>query len=519
MSSLSSVHAEKDVQDQLLNARKCRRKPGEVPYPFEHNNGMVDFDIWEHMFFVNCFHRLTMHPFERPPKVVLDLGCGGGYWALEAAKQWTSSTIIGYDITDVQPKLHDLPHHRHLADRVKWVHGNLLDGLPFLESQFDFVRIAYLGLGVPEDEWQFVLEEISRVMKPGAILEVLEEDLIFPCTTVPSEPPRSPTMHLDLSLFDFSSPTSSLELPSSISDRRQPPSPLKSKLQDLGRSKTASKLQLSHTLPFIGANASFTSQSSLSGSTACIDPGAPVKKHPQDHSRIRASWDSMLSKRFLCPQLLSVLPFYLSSFFDDIKTHPPYKVPLPPNSNSIPPLRSRHSAESFRPSSRGNLDAPFDLRLSNVSHSHKTDGVSIRAMYSVKELPAPSRWSSMHLARTVNTVAACKGPISKEYEALYTADFNVTYRNSDITLRQVFERDWNSWLSDMNDRMCMRDRLGMGLAWPETPGDRPDCRKWRSDFEPQKNQASEKGPAPILHHEPNRICRSMRAFTAKKSSS
>jgi len=27
-----------------------------------------------------------------------------------------------------------------------------LDGLPFPSSQFDFVRIAYIGLGVPEDE-------------------------------------------------------------------------------------------------------------------------------------------------------------------------------------------------------------------------------------------------------------------------------------------------------------------------------------------------------------------------------
>ncbi len=32
-----------------------------------------------------------MHQFETPPVLVLDLGCGGGYWALEAAKEWTVS--------------------------------------------------------------------------------------------------------------------------------------------------------------------------------------------------------------------------------------------------------------------------------------------------------------------------------------------------------------------------------------------------------------------------------------------
>jgi hypothetical protein len=37
-----------------------------------------------------------------------------------------SSTIVGFDIANVQPNLQDLEHYRHLADRVKWAHGNLL---------------------------------------------------------------------------------------------------------------------------------------------------------------------------------------------------------------------------------------------------------------------------------------------------------------------------------------------------------------------------------------------------------
>jgi len=33
-----------------------------------------------------------------------------------------------------------------------------LDGLPFPRDHFDFVRVAGIGLGVPEDEWQSLLE-------------------------------------------------------------------------------------------------------------------------------------------------------------------------------------------------------------------------------------------------------------------------------------------------------------------------------------------------------------------------
>lgn len=36
--------------------------------------------------------------------------------------------------------------------------SNSLDGLPFPPQYFDFVRVSGLGLAIPEDEWQTVLE-------------------------------------------------------------------------------------------------------------------------------------------------------------------------------------------------------------------------------------------------------------------------------------------------------------------------------------------------------------------------
>lgn len=41
-------------------------------------------------------------------------------------------------------------------------HLKSLDGLPFPSNHFDFVRIANLGLAIPEDEWQTVLEVRRR---------------------------------------------------------------------------------------------------------------------------------------------------------------------------------------------------------------------------------------------------------------------------------------------------------------------------------------------------------------------
>lgn len=71
---------------------------------------------------------------------------------------------------------------------------NRLDGLPFPPQYFDFVRVSGLGLAIPEDEWQTVLEvnpsgltqvirsqfkqDIRRVMKVGAALEVDFQNVI-----------------------------------------------------------------------------------------------------------------------------------------------------------------------------------------------------------------------------------------------------------------------------------------------------------------------------------------------------
>lgn len=48
-------------------------------------------DNWDHIIHVHVFQRLSVHDFPRPPKRVLELGCGTGIWVIDAAKQWKVS--------------------------------------------------------------------------------------------------------------------------------------------------------------------------------------------------------------------------------------------------------------------------------------------------------------------------------------------------------------------------------------------------------------------------------------------
>ncbi|KAJ3992685.1 hypothetical protein F5050DRAFT_883474 [Lentinula boryana] len=153
-------------------------KKEEVPYPRSYDREVLDLDVWECLFYHQICESLTWHVFEVPPTKVLDIGCGTGSWILDCARAWRKCHFVGLDIVPIQPDLQQVGSAD--SHRVTWVQGNFLEGLPFPNEEFDFVHIKRISLGVPEDKWDFLFEEISRVMKPGAAFEMIEEDLMFP---------------------------------------------------------------------------------------------------------------------------------------------------------------------------------------------------------------------------------------------------------------------------------------------------------------------------------------------------
>lgn len=68
---------------------------------------------------------------------------------------------------DIAPVL--LPPMRlanNISQRMRTVQANFLDRWPFEDNSFDFVRLAFLGMGVPEQAWGQLFEEATRVLKP-----------------------------------------------------------------------------------------------------------------------------------------------------------------------------------------------------------------------------------------------------------------------------------------------------------------------------------------------------------------
>ncbi|KAJ7786481.1 hypothetical protein B0H16DRAFT_1490620 [Mycena metata] len=137
------------------------------------------------------------------PEHSLDLGCGTGAWVIDAAKQWPDCDFVGFDLVDIQIPLKTLPaEYASIAERIRWVHGNFLTNkLPFEDDEFDHVHIHAIAQGVPENKWGILFEEVSRVLRPGGVVEIMEDDVIFPLLpkwfTAPlrARPRRSTSVH------------------------------------------------------------------------------------------------------------------------------------------------------------------------------------------------------------------------------------------------------------------------------------------------------------------------------------
>ncbi|KAI8990481.1 hypothetical protein BD414DRAFT_535785 [Trametes punicea] len=168
-----------------------------APYPCSFDRDVVELQCLDNSMIVQSKGSASFIDFkDKPPKRCLDIGTGLGLWVISSAKAWPESTFVGLDMVHVQVPLQVL--QPGVAERIEWVHTNILrNKLPFDDDEFDHVHIQCLAMGIPENkvgdpliltlqsakswkQWPSVFEEIRRVMKPGATIEILEEDAIFP---------------------------------------------------------------------------------------------------------------------------------------------------------------------------------------------------------------------------------------------------------------------------------------------------------------------------------------------------
>ncbi|KAG1448640.1 hypothetical protein G6F46_011186 [Rhizopus delemar] len=82
---------------------------------------------------------------------VLDVGCGSGAWIMDMIHDYPNCTFYGCDIL-----------------------GNVVQGLPYEDSVFDFVHMRFFIFALRKEEWPIAIKELIRVTKSGGMLQLME---------------------------------------------------------------------------------------------------------------------------------------------------------------------------------------------------------------------------------------------------------------------------------------------------------------------------------------------------------
>ncbi|CEP14923.1 hypothetical protein [Parasitella parasitica] len=153
----------------ILNGRKFHNETGSV-YWFPNDDEEMDRLVGQHFALKTLFNGNIPEealqddtiPFEDGAKI-LDLGCGPGTWIMDVATEYPSSEFIGVDMCDIFPS-------NIRPANVRFQVGNILDGLAFEDNTFDMVNFRMFILAFKKEEWEPVLKEIKRVLKPGGLI-------------------------------------------------------------------------------------------------------------------------------------------------------------------------------------------------------------------------------------------------------------------------------------------------------------------------------------------------------------
>ncbi|KAF8854617.1 S-adenosyl-L-methionine-dependent methyltransferase [Acephala macrosclerotiorum] len=127
-------------------------------------------DISHHKYLLILEGKLTAAPIEKNIEVLtnsqrcLDVGTGTGIWAIDFADEHPKTTVIGTDLSPIQPDSVP-PNCRFEVDDCR-------DTWPYPPTYFDYVHIRALLGSI--DSWDDLYAQVYKHLKPGGYIEHIE---------------------------------------------------------------------------------------------------------------------------------------------------------------------------------------------------------------------------------------------------------------------------------------------------------------------------------------------------------
>ena len=115
---------------------------------------------------------------------VLDVACGAGSWAIEAAQTYPEMSLVGVDFNQRMieyARAQAIAHH--VKDRVEFHVMDALSILDFPDASFDLVNLRFAVSFVRTWDWPRLLSEMLRVAHPGGVVRLTDEEIIHQSTS------------------------------------------------------------------------------------------------------------------------------------------------------------------------------------------------------------------------------------------------------------------------------------------------------------------------------------------------
>jgi SAM-dependent methyltransferase len=134
-------------------------------------------DLQHHLFRMTLKGSLHKAPLPRDIHAVLDIGTGTGIWAIDFAEENPTASVIGTDLSPVQPE--------YVPPNCRFYIENAEEQWDF-EHKFDYVHGRMLVVGIRN--WARFFEQAYAALKPGGYIEL--QDLNFPARCDDDSAPR-----------------------------------------------------------------------------------------------------------------------------------------------------------------------------------------------------------------------------------------------------------------------------------------------------------------------------------------